>query len=397
MVGIATQLALRGYVYEATNILRESGMEGLPPTFTPSICFSYIQLQALLQRLGGSDTEPAVIAKAHSQCIMRSPSLELVRVCLIHIIKAYIHGRTEQSALDVLNIAAPIFPGGHYSSQLLVVGFEARFKIAREDGVNFLSSCPPNALRDVLLLEAAISSNNLAALDTLCRDAVDTSFAKLMPPLKCQYHRAVGCALSILGQGEASLTSLTKALNVSETFMGGISTASATDLMYIASAMLQHSNVSQSRTTYEVAARLFKQAEGDTCHHAIASERWGARCAIIQNDPVKGTVVIRRLVELLTTFLGTGGPYDRSLHIELAAANADLGCLLLCVTETSMTSHKDIYQQLHVGDGGRQQLDTALHHLEPVSYTHLRAHETPEHLVCRLLLEKKKKKINNEK
>eukprot|EP00658_Telonema_sp_P-2_P013183 TRINITY_DN14996_c0_g1_i5.p2 TRINITY_DN14996_c0_g1~~TRINITY_DN14996_c0_g1_i5.p2 ORF type:complete len:119 (-),score=45.42 TRINITY_DN14996_c0_g1_i5:27-383(-) len=33
--------------------------------------------------------------------------------------------------------------------------------------------------------------------------------------------------------------------------------------------------------------------------------------------------------------------------------------------------------------------------LAPVSYTHLRAHETPEHLVCRLLLEKKKKKNNN--
>src|SRR5674536_399712 len=31
---------------------------------------------------------------------------------------------------------------------------------------------------------------------------------------------------------------------------------------------------------------------------------------------------------------------------------------------------------------------------EPVSYTHLRAHETPEHLVCRLLLEKKKKNTN---
>eukprot|EP00658_Telonema_sp_P-2_P032263 TRINITY_DN23935_c0_g1_i3.p1 TRINITY_DN23935_c0_g1~~TRINITY_DN23935_c0_g1_i3.p1 ORF type:complete len:129 (+),score=41.59 TRINITY_DN23935_c0_g1_i3:145-531(+) len=30
---------------------------------------------------------------------------------------------------------------------------------------------------------------------------------------------------------------------------------------------------------------------------------------------------------------------------------------------------------------------------EPVSYTHLRAHETPEHLVCRLLLEKKKKNV----
>src|SRR5665811_2446293 len=30
----------------------------------------------------------------------------------------------------------------------------------------------------------------------------------------------------------------------------------------------------------------------------------------------------------------------------------------------------------------------------PVSYTHLRAHETVLDLVCRLLLEKKKKKIN---
>ena len=29
-------------------------------------------------------------------------------------------------------------------------------------------------------------------------------------------------------------------------------------------------------------------------------------------------------------------------------------------------------------------------YLKTVSYTHLRAHETPEHLVCRLLLEKKK-------
>ena len=31
-----------------------------------------------------------------------------------------------------------------------------------------------------------------------------------------------------------------------------------------------------------------------------------------------------------------------------------------------------------------------MQNLDAVSYTHLRAHETPEHLVCRLLLEKKK-------
>eukprot|EP00658_Telonema_sp_P-2_P036671 TRINITY_DN26478_c0_g1_i1.p1 TRINITY_DN26478_c0_g1~~TRINITY_DN26478_c0_g1_i1.p1 ORF type:complete len:143 (-),score=20.24 TRINITY_DN26478_c0_g1_i1:93-521(-) len=34
---------------------------------------------------------------------------------------------------------------------------------------------------------------------------------------------------------------------------------------------------------------------------------------------------------------------------------------------------------------------TPMYTMIAVSYTHLRAHETPEHLVCRLLLEKKKK------
>eukprot|EP00658_Telonema_sp_P-2_P073872 TRINITY_DN6300_c0_g1_i2.p1 TRINITY_DN6300_c0_g1~~TRINITY_DN6300_c0_g1_i2.p1 ORF type:complete len:554 (-),score=98.78 TRINITY_DN6300_c0_g1_i2:118-1779(-) len=40
----------------------------------------------------------------------------------------------------------------------------------------------------------------------------------------------------------------------------------------------------------------------------------------------------------------------------------------------------------------RVNIDEATTTSRPVSYTHLRAHETPEHLVCRLLLEKKKKK-----
>ena len=35
--------------------------------------------------------------------------------------------------------------------------------------------------------------------------------------------------------------------------------------------------------------------------------------------------------------------------------------------------------------------------VEPVSYTHLRAHETGRNLVCRLLLEKKKKKKKKHK
>src|SRR5665647_598648 len=37
------------------------------------------------------------------------------------------------------------------------------------------------------------------------------------------------------------------------------------------------------------------------------------------------------------------------------------------------------------------QIATGVHTLEAVSYTHLRAHETDSYLVCRLLLEKKKR------
>eukprot|EP00658_Telonema_sp_P-2_P072328 TRINITY_DN61480_c0_g1_i1.p1 TRINITY_DN61480_c0_g1~~TRINITY_DN61480_c0_g1_i1.p1 ORF type:complete len:350 (-),score=62.36 TRINITY_DN61480_c0_g1_i1:59-1108(-) len=41
-------------------------------------------------------------------------------------------------------------------------------------------------------------------------------------------------------------------------------------------------------------------------------------------------------------------------------------------------------------EGGRIDTTTSSSLMEAVSYTHPRAHETPEHLVCRLLLEKKK-------
>src|SRR5660397_126490 len=41
---------------------------------------------------------------------------------------------------------------------------------------------------------------------------------------------------------------------------------------------------------------------------------------------------------------------------------------------------------------GEESHDPRARHLVPVSYTHLRAHETKANLVCRLLLEKKKKK-----
>ncbi|CZR99182.1 hypothetical protein CDFC105_63986 [Clostridioides difficile] len=78
-------------------------------------------------------------------------------------------------------------------------------------------------------------------------------------------------------------------------------------------------------------------------------------------------------------FLGTGDP-PRSTHC-ISSAASDVykrqGYLMftLPVSTSSLILSKCI---------------TALIYAVPVSYTHLRAHETRHDLVCRLLLEKKK-------
>ena len=51
----------------------------------------------------------------------------------------------------------------------------------------------------------------------------------------------------------------------------------------------------------------------------------------------------------------------------------------------------DVKDLLGLIEERRGDVDETRHALETVSYTHLRAHETSLHLVCRLLLEKKKK------
>ena len=55
---------------------------------------------------------------------------------------------------------------------------------------------------------------------------------------------------------------------------------------------------------------------------------------------------------------------------------------------------KEIFKLYTTGDYSISQITNKLYleGFRTVSYTHLRAHETPEHLVCRLLLEKKNKK-----
>src|SRR5678815_164383 len=58
------------------------------------------------------------------------------------------------------------------------------------------------------------------------------------------------------------------------------------------------------------------------------------------------------------------------------------------LTQTPSKSNIKAIEDTDVLQIGKTDLE--LLYKKAVSYTHLRAHETPEHLVCRLLLEKKK-------
>src|SRR5678810_969287 len=85
---------------------------------------------------------------------------------------------------------------------------------------------------------------------------------------------------------------------------------------------------------------------------------------------------------------------DRARNKSLMSANADLTAVLdselsnadtvaLLIGAYVVTDWKGVNDEK-----GEPVLFTKENYLAPVSYTHLRAHETGRHLVCRLLLEK---------
>src|SRR5674536_379432 len=62
------------------------------------------------------------------------------------------------------------------------------------------------------------------------------------------------------------------------------------------------------------------------------------------------------------------------------------------VTMKDCKDRNEQFEKIHKLKEEYSKSENPIISMDAVSYTHLRAHETPEHLVCRLLLEKKKKK-----
>src|SRR5664279_1168143 len=76
--------------------------------------------------------------------------------------------------------------------------------------------------------------------------------------------------------------------------------------------------------------------------------------------------------------------HDKIAHSPIRHGIPALGRFVIPVIPTSIAI--DMHEGFPVESRARD------HAIKSVSYTHLRAHETDSYLVCRLLLEKKKKK-----
>src|SRR5674536_80982 len=99
-------------------------------------------------------------------------------------------------------------------------------------------------------------------------------------------------------------------------------------------------------------------------------------------DPSADPLAVRRLVDEVITDCD-----ERTLSSSLPRLPDPRSPLVRCTTPWPASVHCSV---IWTTPGSRRSGSTSRAGSSwPVSYTHLRAHETPEHLVCRLLLEKK--------
>eukprot|EP00658_Telonema_sp_P-2_P006008 TRINITY_DN12280_c0_g2_i1.p1 TRINITY_DN12280_c0_g2~~TRINITY_DN12280_c0_g2_i1.p1 ORF type:complete len:173 (+),score=14.34 TRINITY_DN12280_c0_g2_i1:139-657(+) len=119
-----------------------------------------------------------------------------------------------------------------------------------------------------------------------------------------------------------------------------------------------------------------------------ALDVWMLGCALFEVICGVHPLSIIRTLEPSNSITGIKIPANASSATTATNPGAGgSGGLSCCVTECLD------YYAMHIKTTYTQEdlRSTMDNHPHPVSYTHLRAHETPEHLVCRLLLEKKKK------
>src|SRR5674536_374397 len=85
----------------------------------------------------------------------------------------------------------------------------------------------------------------------------------------------------------------------------------------------------------------------------------------------------------------TASRVTRSRFLQLVQPVPSTLMIMIVPFSSRLGSGEDEVEQVADGDDAGSD-DADERGEKPVSYTHLRAHETPEQLVCRLLLEKKK-------
>src|SRR5665254_19813 len=123
-------------------------------------------------------------------------------------------------------------------------------------------------------------------------------------------------------------------------------------------------------------------------------------------DRTEGAEIAKKYTDWITDERRIGMASELSLiHISEPTRLLSISYAVFCLkkkprpptsTRVRSSAASDVYKRQDRGRRDREEVHGLDHRraadrdgLRAVSYTHLRAHETPEHLVCRLLLEKK--------
>ena len=111
---------------------------------------------------------------------------------------------------------------------------------------------------------------------------------------------------------------------------------------------------------------------------------------------IKLGMIGENIVNLIFTYDGIDLPYDNTAVTRIDTLMRE-GLLTRDLCDILHAIRKARNKATHENYGSTDEAKTLLqmtYSLCAVSYTHLRAHETDSYLVCRLLLEKKKKKLH---